>query len=177
MEKKVKIVATLGPASSSPTLIRKLLLAGTNVFRLNFSHSTQEAVSVTIQQIRDQARMLSLEPGILADLQGPKIRTGVTKENRIFTVQEGSQVRISPERLESDERTIFIDFPELMHKVRSGSLILINDGAIRLRVEQIEKSGDIFCTALSTGSYSSHKGVNFPGIDLGIPSLTQKRYQ
>jgi pyruvate kinase len=174
MEKKVKIVATLGPASSSPTLIRKLLLAGTNVFRLNFSHSTQEAVSVTIQQIRDQARMLSLEPGILADLQGPKIRTGVTKENRIFTVQEGSQVRISPERLESDERTIFIDFPELMHKVRSGSLILINDGAIRLRVEQIEKSGDIFCTALSTGSYSSHKGVNFPGIDLGIPSLTQK---
>ncbi len=174
MKKKVKIVATIGPSSATPAVIHKLLTAGTDIFRINFSHETQNSASTVIQHIRQQAGKIGLEPAILIDLQGPKIRTGPTRENKTFTVQEGALVRITSDEIESDDKVIFIRYPGLDLKIKKHSHILINDGAIRLRVEQIEKSGSIYCTALSTGAYSSFKGVNFPGLDLGIPSLTAK---
>ncbi|NLG15888.1 MAG: pyruvate kinase [Fibrobacter sp.] len=174
MKKKVKIIATIGPSSATPEVIHKLLTEGTNIFRINFSHETQKSASAVILHIRQQAGKIGLEPAILVDLQGPKIRTGPTRENKTFTIQEGTLVRITPEEIESDDKAIFIRYPGLSAKIKKNSHILINDGAIRLRVEQIEKSGSIYCTALSTGAYSSFKGANFPGLDLGIPSLTAK---
>lgn len=174
MPKKTKIIATIGPSSSSPSVIRDLIAAGVDVFRLNFSHGTHQFLQQAIKDIREQQISLDREIGILADLQGPKIRTGRTVDDKPVTLQSGAKVKVTSENVISFTDIISIDYPRLAKEINTGQLIMINDGAIRLRVDSINDAGELFCTVISGGSYSSRKGVNLPDVDLAIPSLTQK---
>jgi len=172
--KKTKVVATVGPASSSPEKIAALLSSGVDVFRLNFSHGSHETHERAIRTIREECAKLGIHRAILADLQGPKIRTGKTAKDRLVRLSTGSRVTVSPVDSPCTESLISTDYPKLNRLVKPGQLIMINDGAIRLRVEKVEASGELRCDVVSGGTYSSHKGVNLPDVDLGIPSMTEK---
>jgi len=174
MLKKTKIIATIGPSSSSPSVIAELISKGVDIFRLNFSHGTHQILLQAIKDIRQQQTFLNKEIGILADLQGPKIRTGRTIDDKPVTIQKGAIVRLTSEKIISSADTISIDYPGLAKEVDTGQLIMINDGAIRLKVDRISNIGELFCTVISGGSYSSRKGVNLPDVDLATPSLTEK---
>jgi pyruvate kinase len=173
--KKTKIVATLGPASSTTETISALLEAGVDVFRINFSHGTRKAHQELIRCVREAEKRTGRTPALLADLQGPKIRTGRTEKDAPVTLTEGDRIRLSSRDCASDNRQIFIDYPHLAEDVEKGSRILLNDGAVALEVTGVEPSeGMIRCRVLNTGSYSSHKGVNFPHARLKIPALTAR---
>ncbi|MBN1758700.1 MAG: pyruvate kinase [Chitinispirillaceae bacterium] len=173
-DKRVKIVATIGPASGSSSVIRDLIQKGVNVFRLNFSHGDHETHRNTIRKIRSVTDRLGVDVAVLADLQGPKIRTRATEGNRPVEVKTGSLVRITSRNVISDATVISVDYGKLAKEVGAGQQIMINDGAIRLKVTGIGKNGDLIAKVLSGGEYASHKGVNFPDVDLSIPSLTRK---
>jgi pyruvate kinase len=128
-----------------------------------------------IKDIRQQQAFHDREIGILADLQGPKIRTGKTVGDEVVTLQKGAKVKITGEKIISSADTISIDYPRLAKEVNTGQLIMVNDGAIRLKVDRISNSGELFCTVVSGGSYSSHKGVNLPNVDLTIPSQPKNK--
>lgn len=173
--KKTKILATTGPSSNSSRTIKSMLLSGANCFRLNFSHGTHEEHESVIKIIRSVGEKLSIHVGILADLQGPKIRTGKTPDNTPVILKKGSIVELTPRKTLCTEKEIYIDYPTLADEILEKQFILINDGAIRLHVLRIDKKNDsVICRVLNTGSYVSHKGVNFPNTELRIPSLTKK---
>ena len=171
---KTKIVATLGPASKTREAIEALLLKGVEVFRLNFSHGTHEDHEQSIRFIRELCAKHKLHSAILADLQGPKIRTGKTEEDRVVHLETGSSVRIVTSHVACTEGVICTDYPELNRKVSPGQLVMINDGAVRLRIDRIGTNDELICAVVSGGDYSSHKGVNLPDVDLGLPSLGTK---
>lgn len=178
MQKKTKVIATIGPASSNGRTIRQLMQKGANVFRLNFSHGDHAIHGNSIKTIREQAGKLGIAAAIIADLQGPKIRTGIcaaTAPGAPVAVKKGARIIITSRKTVCTEKIISIDYPHLEREIRSGQIIMINDGAIRLRVDLVDrKARNAVCTVLSGGSYSSHKGVNFPNVKLRIPSLTAK---
>jgi pyruvate kinase len=172
---KATIVATLGPASSSARVIGQLLEAGVNVFRLNFSHGTHEDHARNIDLVRRSAQRRNAHVGILADLQGPKIRTGATESDRSVHIQKGARVRVVTRKAINTETLVSINYPRLSREMAPGQDILLNDGAVRLRVQEVDSTRNaLICTALNSGVYGSHKGVNFPGVDLSIPALTAK---
>jgi pyruvate kinase len=173
--KKTKIIATIGPTSSTPDVIKKLIQNGVNVFRLNFSHGDHALHAEAIRIIREQAKRLGTPAAILADLQGPKIRTRVCAGNGPVTVRKGAHVIVTSKKLLCTSQSISVDYPDLEREVKPGQLIMVNDGAIGLRVDTVDRvHWNAKCTVLSGGSYSSHKGVNLPNVNLRIPSLTAK---
>lgn len=176
MWRKTKIVATVGPASHSAEMIGALIDAGVNVFRLNFSHGEHARHAEVIKTIRAQSRARNMHIGILADLQGPKIRTGNTPDNKTITLEEGSRITLVTDMgIECTDRIISVSYSQLIDEVEEGQSILINDGAVRLCVQQVSKKNrQVICLVQNTGEYSSHKGVNFPGTKLSIPALTEK---
>ncbi len=173
--KKTKVLITLGPASSSPAMIERLINRGANCFRVNFSHGTLAEHGATIQKIRAAGKKLGIYPGILCDLQGPKIRTGKTPGNSAIVLKRGSTVSITNKVRECSDTDISINYPYLFEDLAPNQCILINDGAIRMKVLTIDKNRRrITCKVVNTGTYSSHKGVNFPEAKLRVPSLTAK---
>jgi pyruvate kinase len=173
--KKTKIIATLGPASKEPHIIRQLMQKGVNVFRLNFSHGDHAFHKHSIRTIREESKKLGATAAILADLQGPKIRTGACAGSSAVTVRKGAKVTVTSGTETCTAERISIDYPGLEREVGPGQIIMINDGAIRLRVDAVDRARrGLRCTVLSGGSYSSHKGVNLPDVKLRIPSLTVK---
>jgi len=173
--KKTRIVATLGPASGSPEMIRTLLLEGVNVFRFNFSHSDHSAHIANLNTVYEVSRELGIYPALLADLQGPKIRTGKTADNAPVTLHTGAKVVLTAENVVCTDTLISIDHHTLAQEIEAGQEIAINDGLIRLKVERID--GDkklIHCLVTDGGTYSSRKGVNLPNVRLSIPSVTDK---
>jgi len=173
--KKTKIIATIGPASRSQKVIEELLTNGVNVFRLNFSHGSHDDHEQSMRIIAAAAKKLNMNPGILADLQGPKIRTGVTKADKPVILKAGSRVILTTKKIECTDSILCIDYPGILNDIYIGEEILINDGAIRLKVESIQKAQkQATCRVLTTGVYSSHKGVNFPNAKLSVPSFTAK---
>jgi pyruvate kinase len=173
-QKKVKIIATIGPSSSSEAMIEKLIRNGVNLFRLNLSHGTHEDHKKAATQIRNISRKLETETGIIADLQGPKIRTRSTANNEVITLTTGDQVRITSEKVICTTSVIAIDYPDIASEIEIGQQIMINDGAIRLEITAKHDCGDLDAKVTSGGEYSSHKGVNLPNVKLRIPSLTEK---
>ncbi len=164
-----KIVCTLGPASSSPDVIRKLLQAGMNVARLNFSHGTHEMHARTLANIRGIAEDMGRPVAILGDLQGPRIRIGALAEAR--PLEEGAQLVLAPEEIATpDEIPVTYD---LAQDVQVGGAILVDDGLISLRVDAVE-SPRVHVTVRYGGLLKSNKGMNLPGIDVSAPSLTEK---
>jgi pyruvate kinase len=171
--KKAKIVATLGPASRSPELLREMISAGMNVARVNMSHGAHESHAETIQTVRAIAAELSQPIAILLDLCGPKIRTGPLKDHRPINLQEGQQLTITTRDVIGDSSIISTGYTHLPQDVKVGDRILLADGLIELRVEQVTQA-DVVCRVINSGELGEHKGINIPGVKLSAPSLTEK---
>ncbi|MCR9105241.1 MAG: pyruvate kinase [Gammaproteobacteria bacterium] len=172
--RRTKIVATVGPGSDSSDMIARLISAGVNVFRLNFSHGTAAHHAKVAARIRKQATIAGNYVGIMADLQGPKIRIGVFREEYI-ELDAGDPFRLDLELAdgEGDIRGVGLEYRELCSSVSRGDTLLLDDGRIRLRVDEVEKTA-VECTVLQGGKLGSRKGINRLGGGLAAPALTAK---
>ena len=165
-----KIVCTIGPASTSPDVIRKLMLAGMNVARLNFSHGKHEDHARTVATIRGLADELHKPIAILGDLQGPRIRIGRLKEPR--AIVEGETFVFAPEAI-AREGEIPVTYDDIARDVRNGGTILVDDGLLSFTVTGIDGLR-VAVKVRYGGQLKSNKGMNLPGIDVSAPSLTEK---
>ncbi|GGG82049.1 pyruvate kinase [Edaphobacter dinghuensis] len=171
--RRAKIVATLGPASSSPEVFRKLVRAGLDVARLNFSHGSHAQKAELIKMVRTVAKEEGKPICILADLQGPKIRTGKLKGHKPVQLVAGKRLTITPREIEGTAALVGTTFKTLAENLEPGSRILLSDGLIELRVEQV-KGVDVVCEIINGGTLGENKGINLPGIPVKVPSLTEK---
>ena len=169
--KRVKIVATLGPATNTESKIRELIKSGVDVFRFNFSHGDHPTHRENLEKIRKVSKKLKREVAILQDLSGPKIRVGEVKEP--FYLHYEDEIWIVKDNIVGNKEKITINHPEILDKLKKGDRIYIADGTIRLEVIKKTKKG-VLCKVLVGGMVSSRKGVNFPNIKLDIPALTEK---
>ncbi len=172
---RTKIIVTLGPATREENILRKLIQSGVSVFRLNFSHGDHSYHLENIKIVRKVSKELDLPVGILQDLSGPKIRIG--KVESPFSVHQGEFIEFFFKpvecKKEGDRALLWVDHPEVLKTLKEGDLIFIADGSIRSQV--IEKTDDkVIAKVLLGGIISSRKGVNFPGVRLPIPCLTEK---
>ena len=170
--RKTKIVATLGPSSSKIEQIAKLVDAGVDVFRLNFSHGANEDKAVVIDIIRNIAERKKKALGILADLQGPKIRTG-RMENGALPLRKGDSISITTDEVKGRPGLISTIYKALATDVKPGSRILLDDGLIEFKVQSIE-GNTVHCTVIEGGVLKDLKGINLPGVNVSSPSLTEK---
>jgi len=171
--RRAKIVATLGPASSSIEVFRQLVRAGLDVARLNFSHGTHAQKADLISMVRTVSKEEGKPICILADLQGPKIRTAKLKGHRPVQLVAGKRLTITPREIEGTAALVGTTFTTLAENLEPGSRILLSDGLIELRVEQI-KGEDVVCQIVNGGMLGENKGINLPGIPVKVPSLTEK---
>lgn len=171
--RRTKIVATIGPASSSPEMIRQLISAGMDVARLNFSHGNYDDHAKVIQTLRSVSGELNRPVTILQDLQGPKIRVGKLG-GKVIPLVGGQKVTIVPENeFNGEPGVIPVDYPFVAEEAKPGMQILLADGLFELRIEAI--SGySVECLVVEGGDLSERKGVNFPDLKLRLPSLTEK---
>ena len=171
--RRAKIVGTLGPASSSIEVFRQLVRAGLDVARLNFSHGTHAQKAELIRMVRRVSGEEGKPICILADLQGPKIRTGKLKDHKPVQLVAGKQLIITPREIASTAAMVGTTFTTLAENLEPGSRILLSDGLIELAVEQV-KGGDVVCRIINGGLLGENKGINLPGIPVKVPSLTEK---
>ena len=169
---KTKIVATIGPASQHPEIIQKLILAGVNVFRLNFSHGTLPDHAAIIENIRTAATVTQHPVAIMGDLPGPKIRIGQIDPDPVELVA-GDQFTLTTESTLGNWSRATVSLPTIPSAVHPGDTIFLNDGIIQLVVVRVEGS-DVLCQVAVGGELRSRKGLNLPGIDLGISAFTPK---
>ena len=174
--KRTKIVATIGHSSSSKEVLKEMIKAGMNVCRLNFSHGTYEDHADVIQRIEELNEELGLNVAILADLQGPKIRTGEMTEDSV-ELKVGEQVIVQTDEIIGTEEVFSINYSKLPEDVKKGELILLDDGKIMLEVIKTDGKKRITCKVIQGGKLSSNKGVNFPNTKISMPSLTEKDEQ
>jgi pyruvate kinase len=176
LTRRTKIVATIGPASNSPEMIKKLMLAGMNVARLNFSHGSYDDHAKNIEQLRSVARDLDRPLTLLQDLQGPKIRVGDLPAEGM-ELKKGAPIALVPlEDFQGQPDTIAIDYPYVAEEAEPGTQVLLDDGLLELRVEDIQGQ-TVKCSVTTGGTLKSHKGVNFPSLNLRLPSMTEKDKQ
>ncbi|MFT5662408.1 MAG: pyruvate kinase [Sulfurimonas sp.] len=176
MKKRTKILATIGPASDSLEMIEKLMLAGVNVFRLNFSHGTHEYHYEVLQRIREAEKKSELFVGVLQDISGPKIRVGKLKEpfNLVYgDTVEFLQEEILGHKVLSNYYKTCINHPHILSQLKVGELVYLYDGIIRTKVTEVT-STSVKVQVQNAGRLSSRKGVNFPNTRLGIDVLTPK---
>jgi pyruvate kinase len=173
---RTKVVATIGPASSSLETIRRLVQAGMSVARLNFSHGSYDDHARTIGSLRQVSQEFGVPVSLLQDLQGPKIRVGQLPNGDI-TLEAGTPLDLVPiEVFNGQLNTVPIDYPFLAEEARSGARVLLDDGLLELRVEEIH-APVVRCQVVRGGLLKSRKGVNLPSLDLRLPSLTDKDRQ
>src|SRR6266853_2293213 len=168
-----KIVCTIGPASRSPKMIDRLLGAGMDVARLNFSHGTHEEHAKNISTLRAAAVQHEKPIAILADLQGPKIRTGPLAGGGPVLLRTGQKFMITTAKILGDSTRVNTVFTPLPREVHRGDRILLSDGLIELRVEKVS-GRNVLCEVVNGGALGEHKGINLPGVQLRVPALTPK---
>lgn len=176
MQKKTKILATIGPASDSQEIIEKLIETGVNVFRLNFSHSTHEYHSKILSRIRDAIKNTGQIVGILQDISGPKVRVGELEEDFMLKtndIVEFVKENIVGKKLSSNNYILTINQPSILEQIKLGDYIYMYDGIIRSKVIHIDDKS-VKVEILNDGILSSKKGVNFPNTELGIDIITPK---
>jgi pyruvate kinase len=168
-----KIIATVGPASDSDAMLDALIAAGTDIFRLNFSHGTHDSHGATLARIRAASARAQCEVAILQDLGGPKIRTGPLKDGRPFQVKPGDTLRIGTGDFAGEPGRLSTTFAGLAHSVRPGDRLLLADGLIELRVDATDGT-EILTTVVDGGEIGEHKGINAPGVPLPSSAITPK---
>jgi len=172
MDRKAKIVATIGPASQDEAVLEKLFMAGMDVARLNFSHGTHESHAARSESLRAIATRLGQPLAILQDLQGPKIRVGELPES--LTLVAGQLIRLHTEEAAKPVGvSIPVDFPQLFDAVKTGNRILLDDGRMVLTVQSVGRK-QLAAIVKTGGVLSSHKGINLPEVSLEIPAFTEK---
>ena len=171
-KRKTKIVATLGPASDTPETIGRLLQAGVDLFRLNFSHGDHAEKTRLIELIRAASQRHGKQAGILADLQGPKIRTGKMAGDGM-RLEKGQEVVISTADVLGADGVIPTIYQALPQDVTVGSRILLDDGLMELKVLDVQ-GNQVRCLVVSGGLLKNNKGINLPGVKVSAPSLTEK---
>ncbi len=170
---RTKIVATMGPASTNKDILLSMIKAGVNVCRLNFSHGRPSDHQKTIDTIREINEQYKVNVGILADLQGPKIRIGLVKDGGIHLVN-GTQIHITTQECIGDDNRIYITYETFPQDVRPNEIILLDDGKIQMRVIETNRKDSVLCEVVHGGILTSRKGVNLPNTKVSIPSLTEE---
>ncbi|MCH4822368.1 pyruvate kinase [Gramella lutea] len=171
--KKTKIVATLGPATSSKDVLRKMLQEGVNVFRINFSHANYDDVKERIRMIRELNEEDGFNAAILGDLQGPKLRVGVMKEEVV--VNEGDQIVFATgKEFKGTAERVFMNYDSFPRDVKAGERILLDDGKLIFEVVSTNKKNEVKTKVIQGGPLKSKKGVNLPNTNISLPALTEK---
>jgi len=170
--RKVKILATLGPASSEQAMIHKLLDAGADAFRINMSHADHALMRMLVERIRAVEKETGRPIGVLADLQGPKLRVGTFKE-KMVPLQVGQTFVLDDNPTPGDTKRVHLPHPEIIKSVEPGHRILIDDGRVQLRAEKVDADA-ITATVLAGTKISDRKGVSLPDTDLPVGALTEK---
>ena len=169
---RTKIICTIGPASRQPETLERLVEAGMNVCRLNFSHGTHAEHAALIKDIRAVSRKLGVHLAILQDLAGPKIRTGKMAAGTV-TLVEGATFTLTNRDVPGDEKEVGLTYSDLPHNVRSGDTILLADGAMSLQVKTASDT-DVVCEVVDGGELSSNKGINLPNRSINAPIMSDK---
>ena len=170
---KTKIVATLGPATSSKETLLEIINAGVDVCRVNFSHGSYEDHGKVIDIIREINHENGYHTAILADLQGPKLRIGEVENNSVELVN-GAQIKITTQKCVGNAEKVYITYPQFPQDVKIGEMILVDDGKIHLRVIDTNKDDEVLAKVVHGGMLSSKKGVNLPNTAVSLPCLTKK---
>jgi pyruvate kinase len=172
MNKRTKIIATIGPASNSPTIIAKLIQAGMDAARLNFSHGEQKDHVHRIKLIRQEAAKAGKQIAIIQDLKGPKLRVGLMQDNGV-ALKRGDSITLTTKKITGTKDIVSVTYPRLVKDLKAGDTVLLDDGRLELKV--IEKNAAALeCKVVRGGVLKSNKGVNLPGAHLTLPSLSQK---
>lgn len=173
MRRQTKIVCTIGPASCSPEMIEKLIDAGMDVARLNFSHGTHESHKERIKIIREVSARKNANVAILMDLQGPKIRTGKLAPPHVVMLEPDTTITVTTEKIVGDGNRISTTYANLPYDVKPGDRILLSDGTLELCVDSVVPP-EVHCTVVRGGELGESKGINLPGVSIAEPSLTDK---
>jgi pyruvate kinase len=173
VNKKTKIVATLGPATSSKEVLREMLKAGANVFRINFSHADYDDVKERIRMIRELNEEMEYNAAILADLQGPKLRVGVMKNDVV--VNEGDEIIFATgQRFEGTKERVYMTYEQFPQDAKPGERILLDDGKLIFEVVSTDGQSEVKARVVQGGPLRSKKGVNLPNTNISQPALTEK---
>ena len=171
--KKTKIVATLGPATSTKDVLRSMMLAGVDVFRINFSHADYEDVKERVAMIRELNQELEISTSILADLQGPKLRVGVMAGEVV--VSPGDEITFATGKpFEGTAERVYMNYKEFPRDVKAGERILLDDGKLMFEVVATNGKNEVKAKVIQGGPLKSKKGVNLPNTDISLPALTEK---
>ncbi|MCB0481062.1 MAG: pyruvate kinase [Flavobacteriales bacterium] len=176
LDNKTKIVSTMGPACADKKILKEMIENGVNVCRINFSHGSYEDHQIVIDNIREINRELNIHTGILADLQGPKIRTGLMKGNG-FLLKENATIEIGIKDIEGDENQISINYQDFPKDVSAGEFVLVDDGKIKLQILETNNVDRVKAKVIHGGLLTSRKGVNLPNTAISLPCLTPKDLQ
>jgi len=173
LQKKTKIVATLGPATSDKKILRQMIIAGVNVFRINFSHADYKEVKKRVKMIRDLGDEMGTSTAILGDLQGPKLRVGVMKEEVV--VQPGDEISFcTGKEFEGTSEKVYMNYDNFPKDVKKGERILLDDGKLMFEVLETNGENEVKSKVIQGGPLRSKKGVNLPNTNISLPALTQK---
>jgi pyruvate kinase len=172
---KTKIVCTIGPASESPEVLEQMIRAGMNIARLNFSHGDFSSHKKVIENLRTASLAVGRRVAIMADLPGPKMRIGQLAQEPI-ELRSGESFTLTTEDIVGDSRRVSVSFARLAEAVKPGDTLFLNDGFIQLKAEKVE-GNDVECRVAVGGELRSRKGLNLPGIDLGISAFTDRDHQ
>lgn len=176
MTNKTKIVATIGPSSNTPEVLEKLIEAGMNVARLNFSHGNYESHSEVIQTLRHLSRTMNRSIGILLDLQGPKIRVGKLVGGEPVFLRPNQEFSITSNLIPGTAEIVSTTYQNLPSDVEKNDIILLDDGLIRLQVNS-KTEDTVRCRVIIGGWLKENKGINLPGVKVSAPCLTEKDKQ
>jgi pyruvate kinase len=168
----IDLICTIGPSSSTSSVLKDMIHGGMTIARLNMSHGTHESHREVIRFIREASRELGKPTRIMADLQGPKIRLGVFEGSGVILV-EGQTYDLLTTPVTGNDRRANVDYPDITKDIEVGATVLINDGEVKLEVTEVS-SDRVKTTCLIGGQISSHKGVNFPGTKLNVQAITDK---
>jgi pyruvate kinase len=174
--KKTKIVATLGPATSNKSVLKSMLEKGVNIFRINFSHANYDDVKKRIASIRELNEKYGFNAGILADLQGPKLRVGIMKEE--IVVSKGDQITFATgEEFQGTKDRVFMNYSEFPKDVKPKERILLDDGKLIFEVVSTNLENEVVTKVVQGGPLRSKKGVNLPNTNISLPALTEKDFK
>ena len=164
---RTNIIATVGPACNNKDVLRKMIYEGVDVFRLNFSHETQESHQRVIEMIKELNEELDTTVAILADLQGPKLRIGAVENNGV-ELENGSTLRFVSEKCVGNAERVYMSYEPLPQDVMPGEFILVDDGKIKLEVLETNRKDEVVTKVISGGKLSSRKGVNLPNTKISL---------